>query len=86
MIYAGEPIRVAGRRDKSRERTAQIQQATQEWANQFEAFVRDCPQAWFFWGDKRWTRVFQGDPRYTGPTDEPRTTTESDRTGPKEST
>ncbi len=85
VIYAGEPIRVAGRRGKSHGRAAQIQQATQEWANQFEAFVRDCPQAWFFWGDKRWTRVFQDDPRYTEPSDVPRATTESDRTGPKES-
>ena len=82
VIYAGEPIRVAGRRGQSRERAARIQQATQEWANQFEAFVRDCPQAWFFWGDKRWTRVFQGDPRYTETSGTPRIATETDGTDP----
>jgi hypothetical protein len=28
-------------------------------------FVRPHPELWFLWGDKRWTRVFRGDSRYT---------------------
>lgn len=28
-------------------------------------FLRPYPALWFLWGDKRWTRVFRGDPRYT---------------------
>lgn len=28
-------------------------------------FLRPHPALWFLWGDKRWTRVFRGDLRYT---------------------
>ncbi|GMV97224.1 MAG: hypothetical protein AMXMBFR83_15820 [Phycisphaerae bacterium] len=28
-------------------------------------FLKPHPELWFLWGDKRWTRVFRGDPRYT---------------------
>jgi len=30
-------------------------------------FLCRCPALWFLWGDKRWTRAFRGDPRYTSP-------------------
>lgn len=36
-----------------------------QWlATGVEAFVREHPPLWFSWGDKHWTRVFHGDPRY----------------------
>lgn len=45
-------------------RKAALQNAMQTWASQFEAFVKKSPAAWFFWGDRSWTRVFRGDPKY----------------------
>ena len=46
-------------------RKAALQNAMQTWATHFESFVKRCPPAWFFWGDRSWTRVFRGDPKYT---------------------
>ncbi len=50
------------------------QEATRERMQWFadlmvNEFLRPCPALWFLWGDKRWTRVFRGDPRYTRPLD-----------------
>jgi lauroyl/myristoyl acyltransferase len=39
--------------------------AMQRWADGFELFLKEYPEAWFLWGDSRWTKVFQGDPRYS---------------------
>ena len=64
-LYACEPIHVEPAGRGKRDREAAIRKATQSWGRHFETFLRDCPQAWFFWGDKRWTKVFQGDPRFT---------------------
>lgn len=47
-------------------RPAAIRRAMQQWTDEFERFVRAQPHAWFLWGDSRWTRVFRGDPKYTG--------------------
>ncbi|MBN2563861.1 MAG: hypothetical protein JXQ75_23345 [Phycisphaerae bacterium] len=64
VIYANEPIFVeALSRAEGGRRTA-IRRAMQSWADRFEAFLRECPQAWFLWGDSRWRRVFLADPRY----------------------
>jgi lauroyl/myristoyl acyltransferase len=46
------------------------QEATRERLQWFadlmaDEFLRPCPALWFLWGDKRWTRVFRGDSRYT---------------------
>lgn len=46
-----------------------IAERLQWFADGFEAFLRDHAPLWFFWGDKRWTRVFRGDPKYVRPLD-----------------
>ena len=43
---------------------AAIAERLQWFADGLEAFLRAAAPLWFFWGDKRWTRVFQGDPDY----------------------
>ena len=45
-------------------RRAGVRAALQWFADEFEQFVRQRPALWYLWGDKRWTRVFRGDPRY----------------------
>ena len=47
-----------------------IRRAMQIWADGFGRFINDCPPAWLLWGDSRWTRVFRGDPKYAGMTEE----------------
>jgi len=64
VLYAEPPITVERLRREAGGRKAALQQAIQKWATLFEGFVRRCPAAWFLWGDNRWTRVFQGDPKY----------------------
>lgn len=66
VIRASEAIVVEPMARAEGGRQASIQRAMQTWAGQFEAFLRECPQAWFLWGDSRWTRVFRGDRRYCG--------------------
>lgn len=39
----------------------------QWFASGFERFVRAQPPLWYLWADKRWTRVFRDDPRYSRP-------------------
>ncbi len=41
-----------------------IQERLQWWADGFEGFLRESAPLWFFWGDKRWSRLFHRDPRY----------------------
>lgn len=48
-------------------RRAVVQDIMQWFARGFERFVRSQPELWYLWGDKRWTRVFRGDPRYSSP-------------------
>ncbi len=43
---------------------AAIAERLQWFADGLEAFLRAHAPLWFLWVDKRWTRVFQGDPRY----------------------
>jgi len=46
-----------------------VAERLQWFADGFESFLRSHPPLWFFWGDKRWTRVFRGDPQYVRPLD-----------------
>jgi lauroyl/myristoyl acyltransferase len=71
VIYARRPISVEPLPRARGGRQKAIGQAMQTWAGHFEAFLRECPQAWFLWADSRWTRVFHGDPRYCGTPDAP---------------
>ena len=66
VIRVCEPVFVEPLARAEGGRRGAIQRAMQSWADDFEAFLRECPQAWFLWGDSRWTRVFRGDPRYCG--------------------
>jgi hypothetical protein len=38
--------------------------AMQWYADLLEHWLRDAPELWYLWGDKRWTRVWQRDPAY----------------------
>lgn len=71
-IYACDPIEVTVLPRAQGGRPAAVQQATQAWARHFEAFLREQPDAWFFWGDSLWTRHFGGEPRYCGRIEETR--------------
>ncbi len=70
-ITIGSAIRVERLSRAEGGRRATLKRATQSWADQFEAFVRDQPHAWFLWADSRWTRVFRGDSDYCGSPQEP---------------
>jgi lauroyl/myristoyl acyltransferase len=48
----------------SDDRRAAVQRRMQWFAGHLESFLRSRPALWYLWGDKRWTRVFRGDPRY----------------------
>ena len=45
---------------------AVVQRQLQWYADRFARFVREQTPLWYSWGDKRWTRVCHGDPRYVG--------------------
>jgi lauroyl/myristoyl acyltransferase len=48
------------------QRAAAVAARMQWFADALERFLRDQTPLWYLWGDKRWTRVFRGDPRYVG--------------------
>jgi len=64
QLYAEPPITVEHLSRADGGRKVAVQRAMQQWTDGFEKFLRECPQAWFLWGDSRWTRVFRCDPRY----------------------
>ena len=64
VITASAPIVVESLSRAEGGRAESIRRAMQEWTDRFEQFLRTCPQAWFLWGDTRWTRVFRGDTEY----------------------
>ncbi len=66
-ITCREPIEIESLPRADGGRPAALRRAMQQWADPFQRFLTDTPQAWFLWGDSRWTRVFRGDPRYTAP-------------------
>lgn len=48
------------------ESRAQRGQAAMQWfADLFAQFLHQNPGMWYFWADKRWTRVLRGDPEYS---------------------
>lgn len=65
-ICAAEPIEITMLSRAEGGRPEALRRAMQIWAEHFEAFVRNQPEAWFLWADSRWTRVFRGDPKYSG--------------------
>ena len=61
------PVRRSGR-TAAGWRQAAVRERLQWFADVFASeCLRPCPALWFLWGDKRWGRVFRGDPRYTAP-------------------
>ncbi|MEW6197309.1 MAG: hypothetical protein AB1601_01405 [Planctomycetota bacterium] len=55
-----------------REGRREVVAAGVQWfAAALERFLVEQTPLWYLWGDKRWTRVFRGDPRYVGPTATP---------------
>lgn len=53
--------------DCEENRKLAIAERLQWYADGLETFLRHSAPLWFFWGDKRWTRVFHGDPAYVRP-------------------
>jgi lauroyl/myristoyl acyltransferase len=47
----------------SGDREAAIQAAAQDWCGWFEARLRESPENWQFWLDKRWSRLLRETPR-----------------------
>ena len=66
VAYCEEPIAVASLSREQGGRKEAVRRAMQSWADGFSSFIRECPQAWFLWGDSRWTLVLNGDARYAG--------------------
>jgi lauroyl/myristoyl acyltransferase len=64
VLHCRPPIVVDNLRREEGGRKESLRRVMQAWACGLEAFVRDCPAAWFMWGDSRWTRVFACDPKY----------------------
>lgn len=62
-VHGPRSAEVAGK--KRGWRQAAIQERMQWFVDVFTEFLRQHPQLWFLWGDKRWTRMFHGDPRYS---------------------
>jgi KDO2-lipid IV(A) lauroyltransferase len=48
--------------DPSLDRDAAIRSAAQAWTDRFEQFVREHPEMWQFWLDKRWSAWLLGTP------------------------
>ena len=55
-------------------RQAGIQRRLQWFTSEFERFLEAYPELWYLWGDKRWTCLLRGDPRYVRPLDQPAAT------------
>jgi len=55
-LWGSEALEV----DPSLERDAAVAELAQQWAKQFEGFVRAHPDMWQFWLDKRWSAWLQG--------------------------
>lgn len=69
VLYFEEPIMVDFLTRNEGGRPEAIRRAMQKWSDGFSNFIRNTPEAWFLWGDSRWTRVLRGDPKYAGETD-----------------
>jgi lauroyl/myristoyl acyltransferase len=58
-LWSHPPIEV----DLTADRDAAVAAAAQRWTDYFEAFVREHPDMWQFWLDKRWERWLAETPR-----------------------
>jgi lauroyl/myristoyl acyltransferase len=50
----------------ARDRDAAVRAAVQDWCCWFEEKLRQNPDTWLFWLDKRWSRFLQATPRASG--------------------
>lgn len=48
------------------DRDAAVRRAAQDWCRWFENELRDAPENWLFWLDKRWSRFLRATPRASG--------------------
>ncbi len=64
MLYARPPIAIPALSRAEGGRQTAVARAMQEWTDGFVEFLRASPEAWYLWGDNRWTRVFSRDSRY----------------------
>jgi len=55
LMCFGEPIQLSA----TGNRGAAAHDAVQDWCRRHEAYLRDCPEDWMFWLDKRWTKVLR---------------------------
>lgn len=67
VITVDAPIFVESLHRAEGGRAEALRRAMQAWGDRFEQFLQAYPQAWFLWGDSRWTRVFSGDAKYCLP-------------------
>jgi len=58
-VRCGEPIELT-RSGRIRE---QSEAAAEKWARSVDAFLREHPEMWWNWLDKRWTQILRGFPR-----------------------
>jgi lauroyl/myristoyl acyltransferase len=63
-LYAVGPAPVAGGPDAPDVARERVQARMQWFADLFSVFLCEHAPLWYFWGDKRWTRVWRDDPRY----------------------
>lgn len=49
-----------------RDRDTAIRAAAQDWCRWFEDRLRESPESWLFWLDKRWSRFLRATPRGSG--------------------
>ena len=64
-VYVHGPVSAEVPNKKRGWRQLAVQQRIQWFVDLLAALVKAHPEMWFLWGDKRWTRMFQGDPRYS---------------------
>lgn len=66
LIVRGPCVVDSGGRGRENRRSA-VQERVQWFTSCFAEFLRTQPALWYLWGDKRWTRLLHGDPRYARP-------------------
>jgi len=63
LIVRGPAQPIANGRGREHRR-ATVQQYMQWFADGFQQFLVEQTPLWYLWGDKRWTQLLSGDPRY----------------------
>lgn len=59
-LRVSKPLEV----ERGRSARETVQAYLDQFAQRFERFVVEQPGLWYFWADKRWTRILSGDQRY----------------------